>query len=562
MNVGSRSRPTDRAGPRQLGAQDRRGRRVRLLRQPGHQGPQGGGDPHHPGQPQHRHHPDLRAPGRRGLLPAGDPGLRREGDREREAGRHPARLRRPDGAQLRGRALPAGRAASATACEVLGTPDRGDPRHRGPQPLRDPPRRDRRPGAAQPAAPPASPRRWPRAEEIGFPCMVRIAFALGGLGSGICRDEEELEALASRAFAHADQVLVEEYLEGWKEIEYEVVRDAARQLHHGLQHGEPRSHGHPHRREHRGGPEPDPDQRASTTSCARSPSGSCAISASSASATSSTRCPRRRRTTGSSRSTPACPAARPWPPRPPAIPWPSSPPSSPSAQSWSSSRTRSPASPAPASSRPSTTWWSRCRAGTSRKFPGSRSQLGSAMKSVGEVMAIGRQVRGGAAEGAADARNRCRRGRAQRAPSRSTTCPRRWPSPPTGGSLPWPRRSKQGMSVEEVHAAHPHRPLVPAQDRRPGRHRGAAAARRAATASTGELLLEAKQHGFSDRQIARASGTTEDEVRALRHELGRAASRQADRHPGGGVPGRHQLPLPDLQRRRQTTSTSAPRGRC
>jgi carbamoyl-phosphate synthase large subunit len=64
-------------------------------------------------------------------------------------------------------------------------------------------------------------------EEIGLPCMVRVAFALGGLGSGICATAEELRDAAQRAFAHTDQLLVEEYLEGWKEIEYEVVRDAA-----------------------------------------------------------------------------------------------------------------------------------------------------------------------------------------------------------------------------------------------------------------------------------------------------------------------------------------------
>ncbi|PWB74962.1 MAG: carbamoyl phosphate synthase large subunit [Holophagae bacterium] len=64
-------------------------------------------------------------------------------------------------------------------------------------------------------------------EEIGYPCMARVAFALGGLGSGICRNPAELEALARRAFAHTGQVLVEEYLRGWKEIEYEVMRDAA-----------------------------------------------------------------------------------------------------------------------------------------------------------------------------------------------------------------------------------------------------------------------------------------------------------------------------------------------
>ncbi len=63
------------------------------------------------------------------------------------------------------------------------------------------------------------------AKEIGYPCMARVAYALGGLGSGICRDEAALRELATRAFAHTGQLLVEEYLSGWKEIEYEVVRD-------------------------------------------------------------------------------------------------------------------------------------------------------------------------------------------------------------------------------------------------------------------------------------------------------------------------------------------------
>jgi len=63
------------------------------------------------------------------------------------------------------------------------------------------------------------------AEEIGYPVMVRIAYALGGLGSGICNNAEELKERAEKAFAYADQILVEEYLLGWKEIEYEIVRD-------------------------------------------------------------------------------------------------------------------------------------------------------------------------------------------------------------------------------------------------------------------------------------------------------------------------------------------------
>ncbi|MCK4549704.1 MAG: ATP-grasp domain-containing protein, partial [Candidatus Krumholzibacteria bacterium] len=63
------------------------------------------------------------------------------------------------------------------------------------------------------------------AGEIGYPVMCRIAYALGGLGSGIARDEKDLKRLVTKALSHTDQVLVEEYLKGWKEIEYEVVRD-------------------------------------------------------------------------------------------------------------------------------------------------------------------------------------------------------------------------------------------------------------------------------------------------------------------------------------------------
>ena len=61
--------------------------------------------------------------------------------------------------------------------------------------------------------------------EIGFPLIIRAAFALGGLGSGFANNEDELRALAERAFATSDQILVEESLKGWKEVEYEVVRD-------------------------------------------------------------------------------------------------------------------------------------------------------------------------------------------------------------------------------------------------------------------------------------------------------------------------------------------------
>lgn len=64
------------------------------------------------------------------------------------------------------------------------------------------------------------------AERIGYPVMCRIAYALGGLGSGVAYDREELEALAGKAFSFTRQILIEEYLKGWKELEYEVVRDS------------------------------------------------------------------------------------------------------------------------------------------------------------------------------------------------------------------------------------------------------------------------------------------------------------------------------------------------
>jgi len=63
------------------------------------------------------------------------------------------------------------------------------------------------------------------AKKLGFPVIVRAAYALGGQGSGFCSDEEELLRTVTKAFSYSPQVLVEESLKGWKEIEYEVVRD-------------------------------------------------------------------------------------------------------------------------------------------------------------------------------------------------------------------------------------------------------------------------------------------------------------------------------------------------
>ena len=63
------------------------------------------------------------------------------------------------------------------------------------------------------------------ADRLGYPVIVRAAYALGGLGSGFCDNAEELTALTEKAFSFSPQVLVEKSLKGWKEVEYEVVRD-------------------------------------------------------------------------------------------------------------------------------------------------------------------------------------------------------------------------------------------------------------------------------------------------------------------------------------------------
>lgn len=62
-------------------------------------------------------------------------------------------------------------------------------------------------------------------KELSYPIIIRAGYALGGMGSGFCYNENELVVLGSKAFAHSPQILVEESLKGWKEIEYEVVRD-------------------------------------------------------------------------------------------------------------------------------------------------------------------------------------------------------------------------------------------------------------------------------------------------------------------------------------------------
>lgn len=61
---------------------------------------------------------------------------------------------------------------------------------------------------------------------MGYPLLVRSAFSLGGLGSGFANNEPELQALAKQCFTHSNQMILDKSLKGWKEVEYEVVRDA------------------------------------------------------------------------------------------------------------------------------------------------------------------------------------------------------------------------------------------------------------------------------------------------------------------------------------------------
>ena len=63
------------------------------------------------------------------------------------------------------------------------------------------------------------------AERLGYPVLIRAAFALGGLGSGFAHNKDELIQLSNSAFAQTNQILIDKSLKGWKEIEYEVVRD-------------------------------------------------------------------------------------------------------------------------------------------------------------------------------------------------------------------------------------------------------------------------------------------------------------------------------------------------
>ncbi len=100
------------------------------------------------------------------------------------------------------------------------------------------------------------------ANEIGYPVIVRPAYTLGGTGGGIAYDEVSLREICDRGLnlSRVHEVLIERCIAGWKEIEFEVMRDSAGNVITDLLHGEHRPRGRPHRRLHRGGPHPDPGQ--------------------------------------------------------------------------------------------------------------------------------------------------------------------------------------------------------------------------------------------------------------------------------------------------------------
>ena len=117
------------------------------------------------------------------------------------------------------------------------------------------------------------------AAELGYPVIVRAAYALGGLGSGFCDNEDELNVLVEKAFSFSPQVLVEKSLRGWKEVEYEVVRDRFDNCITvcNMENFDPS--GHPHRRVYRDCSVADTEQLRIIINCANWLSASSATSA-------------------------------------------------------------------------------------------------------------------------------------------------------------------------------------------------------------------------------------------------------------------------------------------
>ena len=376
------------------------------------------------------------------------------------------------------------------------------------------------------------------------------------------------------------EVLIEESLLGWKEFEMEVVRDRARQCHHHLLDRECRSDGRPHRRFDHGRAGADADRQGISDHAQREHRG----------AARNRRRNRRfqRPVRGQSEGWPADRdrdeparrrAPRRWPRRRPASRSPRSRPSWRSATRSTRSRTTSPAPPRPASSRRSTMSSPRSRASPSRSSRAPRPMLSTAMKSVGEVMAIGRNFQEslqkalrGLETGLDRVQPRARaRRRAQRRDQGRAARSRR----PTGCSVA-AQAFREGFTRRRDPRDHPLRSRGSSPDRgdrrRGGRdlpRRPAARCRRAAAAEGDGLFRQAARRaggalgrrraaGWRETQ-ARALGllhdalkamtgaTTEDEVRALRHKLGVLPGVQADRHLRRRVRGEDALYVLDLR---------------
>ena len=172
------------------------------------------------------------------------------------------------------------------------------------------------------------------AEEIGLPVIVRPAFTMGGTGGGIANTMEELHEIAENGLrlSPITQILVEKCISGWKEIEFEVIRDSEGNAITVCSHGKPRPGGRPHRRLHRSRPRRHPFRPRSISMLraaaidivnALGVEGGCNCQFALQ--------PAAPRTMPLSRSTPVYPVRRHWLPRPPATPSPRLPPRSPSA---------------------------------------------------------------------------------------------------------------------------------------------------------------------------------------------------------------------------------------
>ena len=250
--------------------------------------------------------------------------------------------------------------------------------------------------------------------DIGLPAIIRPSLHPGRHGGGIAYNVEEFEALPDR-LAMASPVsptpmLIEESLLGWKEFELEVMRDLNDNVRHHLLDRERRSDGRAHRRLDHRGPGADPDRQGIPDACATPRCGAARDRASKPAArtSSSPSIPTDGRD-DRDRDEPARVAGRRrWPPRPPASRSPRS------RRKLAVGYTRSTRFPTtspvrharPASSRPSTTVVTKIPRFAFEKFPGTKAELGTQMKSVGEAMAMGRTFQESHAESAALPGNR------------------------------------------------------------------------------------------------------------------------------------------------------------